>query len=150
VFTVDVSCLARRPLPEVFDFVADFRNAPGWQPQLHAVRLDDGPFPAGTRVVEIHHFLGRRVEAVGDLVQWEQGRGFTVQGRSALLKVTSRYRFAAQPDGTRVSLALTMDPRGPARLAEPVLRRQLRDSLTASFVLLRQALEGTRAVPPAG
>ena len=141
MFTVDVSCLVDRPLRDVFDYVADFRNAPDWQPQLDSVRLDGGVFPHGTQVVEIHHFLGVRVEALGDLVDWRPLDGFTVRGRSRLLRVESRYAFAREPGGVRTSLSLTMDPRGPARLMEPVLRRQLWHSLTMSFVCLAKVLE---------
>jgi uncharacterized membrane protein len=143
MFTVNVSCLVDRPLPKVFDYVADFRNAPTWQPQLDSVQLDGGPFPEGKQVVEIHHFLGVRVEAVGDLVEWRPPDGFTVRGRSKLLRVESRYTFAREPDGTRVSLSLTMDPRGPARMMEPVLRRQLSHDLTVSFASLARTLEVT-------
>jgi hypothetical protein len=143
MFTVNVWCLVDRSLRNVFDYVADFRNAPTWQPQLDSVRLDGGPFPQGKQVVEIHHFLGVRVEAVGDLVGWQPMDGFTVRGRSKLLRVESKYTFAREPDGTRVSLSLTMDPRSPARLMEPVLRRQLTHDLTESFIRLARTLEQT-------
>jgi uncharacterized membrane protein len=143
MFTVSASCLVDRPLRKVFDYVADFRNAPTWQPQLASVRLDGGPFPRGKQVVEIHHVFGIRVEAVGDLVDWQPMDGFTVRGRSKLLRVESKYTFAREPDGTRVSLSLTMDPRGPARLMEPVLRRRLMHDLTESFIRLDRTLEQT-------
>jgi hypothetical protein len=146
MFTVDVSCVVDRPLRQVFDYVADFRHAPTWQPQLDSVRLDGGPFPRGTQVVEIHHFLGVRVEAVGDLVDWQPPGGFTVRGRSRLLRVESRYTFTREPAGTRTALSLTMDPRGVSRVAEPVLRRQLGRGLATSFANLRATLE--TALPP--
>ena len=101
MFTVDVSCLVDRPLNELFNYVADFRNAASWQPQLDSVRLDGGPFPEGKQVVEIHHFLGVQVEAVGDLVDWQPLGGFTVRGRSKLLRVESKYAFTRTQDGTR-------------------------------------------------
>jgi hypothetical protein len=147
MFTVDVDCVTTKPLPVVFNYVADFSNAPVWQPQLDSVRLPDGPFPGGRQVIEIHHFFGIRVEAAGDLVDWQPQAGFTVRGRSGLLRVESRYRFAAGPAGTRVSLSLTMDPHGPARLAQPLLRRQLTRDLTASFACLARTLDGMDGAP---
>ena len=42
-----------------------------------------------------------------------------------------------------MSLSLTMDPRGPARMMEPVLRRQLTHDLTVSFERLAKKLEET-------
>src|SRR4051794_765493 len=108
---VEVSCFIARPLEPVFEYLADFRNAPSWQPQLSAVRLDDGPFPTGRTVTEIHHFLGVRIEATGHLTEWQPCNGFTVRGTSGLIDVESRYAFAGEGAGTRVDLTLTMSPR---------------------------------------
>jgi uncharacterized membrane protein len=133
MFTVEVSCVVDLPLEQVFAYVADFRNAPDWQRQLASVRVDDGPFPTGTRVVEIHRFLGFRVEAAGDLVAWNPPAGFTVRGRSTRLAVESVYTFTGDDDACRVGLRLTMTPRGPAHLAEPMLSRALRADLADAF-----------------
>lgn len=140
MFTVDVSCLVDRPLNEVFNYVADFRNAPSWQPQLDSVRLDGGPFPEGKQVVEIHHFLGVQVEAVGDLVDWQPLGGFTVRGPIKAAARGVEVRIHPHPGWHSVSLSLTMDPRGPARMMEPVLRRQLTHDLTVSFERLAKKL----------
>lgn len=151
MFTVEVSCAVDLPLEQVFDYVADFRNAPSWQRQLASVRLAGGPFPTGTRVVEIHHFLGLRVQAAGDLVAWQPLQGFTVRGRSRLLAVESRYAFTREPRGSRVGLRLTMTPRGPARIAERILRRTLQRDLSDAFsrlpVAALAAARGARPVP---
>ena len=148
MFVIDVTCLINRPLPAVFAYVADFSNAPAWQRQLSAVRLPDGPFPTGRTVTEIHHFLGVRIEATGHLVDWHPLDTFTVRGRSGLIEVESRYAFAEEDGGTRVSLTLTMSPRGPARLGEPFLRRQLGRDLNAAFTLLPRSCQD--AVPETG
>jgi uncharacterized membrane protein len=145
VFTVEVSCHIDLPLEQVFAYVADFRNAPSWQRQLVDVRLDDGPFPEGKRVVEIHHLLGLRVEAAGELVHWRAPEEFTVRGTSGPLRVESRYGIAVEPPGTRVTLCLTMAGRGPARLAEPALRRRLERELGLAFEKLAVSAGAVRA-----
>ena len=86
--------------------------------------------------------MGIRIEATGHLVAWQPLVGFTVRGRSGLMEVESRYAFAADEGGSRVDLTLTMTPHGPARLAEPVLRRQLTRDLRRAFVTLGQLLHG--------
>lgn len=140
-FTVVVSATTRAPLAEVFDFVADFRNAPTWQRQLVGVRLDEGPFPSGKRVVELRSFLGKRIEAPGDLVSWQRLVGFTVRGSSGPLYVESDYGFKADGTGTLVTLHLTMTARGLARVAEPVLRRSMERELAAAFLRLGPVLD---------
>jgi NAD(P)-dependent dehydrogenase (short-subunit alcohol dehydrogenase family) len=141
VFTVAVSAFARVPLQTAIDYVADFRNAPQWQHGLAAVDIE-APFPQATHVVEVRRFLGRRIEAPGDLVDWVPGRGFTVRGHSGPLRVESRYSFAREADGTRISLSLTMAARGLARIGEPVLRRSLTRELSLAFERLSPTLDG--------
>lgn len=109
------SRLVHRPSQPLVDYAADFRNAPARRPRLDCVRLDCGPFPLGTQVVEIHHLLGAPVEAFGDLVDWQPLKGFTVRDTKRL-RVESTYVFAREPGATRTSLSLIVDPRGPARL----------------------------------
>jgi Polyketide cyclase / dehydrase and lipid transport len=139
MFTVEVSCTVALPLRHVFAYVTDFRNAPAWQRQLAAVRLPDGPFPDGTRVVEIHRFLGIRVEAAGDLIAWDAPGTFTVRGRSTRRAVESRYSFSGDEEMADVGLRLTITPGGPARLAEPMLSRTLRADLASAFRRLPDA-----------
>lgn len=154
MFTVAVSTLAHVPMQTAIDYVADFRNAPRWQHGLTAVEVDE-PFPAAGKVVEIRRFIGRRIEAPGELVAWETDAGFTVRGHSGPLRVESRYGFAPEADGTRISLHLTMSAAGPARVIEPLLRRSLTRELNAAFKLLGDILDGRgngphepRPVPP--
>ena len=147
-FTIVVSTATRAPLAEVFDYVADFRNAPVWQRQLVGVRLDDGPFPEGTRVVEQRSFLGKQIEAPGELVAWVPKVGFTVRGSSGPLHVESEYGFTKNGDGTLVTLRLTMTARGPARLGELVLKRNMERELAVAFQRLGAVLDdGVRAEP---
>ncbi len=142
MFTVAVSAFAHVPVQTAIDYVADFRNAPRWQRGLTAVEVD-GPFPEARKVVEVRRFLGRRIEAPGELVAWETGAGFTVRGHSGPLRVESRYGFAPEADGTRISLNLTMSALGPVRVMEPVLRRSLTRELDTAFKLLAVTLDGT-------
>ena len=141
VFTLTLSALIDLPREGAFAYLADFRNAPQWQPQLESVRLDDGPFPDGTHVVEVHRLLGMTIDAHGDLVHWQPLDGFTVRGASGLLQVESRYSFSSEGTGTRVTLNLTMVSRGPARLAEPIMRRRLQRDLTTAFDRLPAAAQ---------
>lgn len=150
MFTVEVSCTIDLPLRQVFAYVADFRNAPDWQRQLASVRLEDGPFPGGARVIEIHRFLGFQVEAGGDLVGWDPPSGFTVRGRSTRLAVESRYTFSGDDKAATVGLRLTMSPRGLARLMEPVLSRVLRSDLSDAFARLPHAALRHAGVRPPG
>jgi short-subunit dehydrogenase len=140
MFTVSVSAFAHVPLEAAIAYVADFRNAPRWQLGLTDVEVD-APFPVAKSVVEVRRFLGRRIEAPGDLVDWIPGKGFTVRGHSGPLRVESRYGFAPEADGTRISLSLTMAATGLARVGEPILRRSITSELIKAFALLGKVLD---------
>jgi short-subunit dehydrogenase len=142
VFTVTVSVFARVSLETAVSYVADFRNAPRWQRGLTAVEVA-GPFPGSDTVVEVRRFLGRRIEAPGVLVDWDPGKGFTVRGNSGPLRVESRYGFAREADGTRISLNLTMCAAGLARVSEPLLRHTLERELNTAFERLGSILDGS-------
>lgn len=146
MFTVEVSALTRVPLETAIAYVADFRNAPEWQRGLTGIQTD-GPFPVGRTVVEIRRFLGRRIKAPGELVAWDPGLGFTVRGHSGPLTVESRYGFAPEADGTRVTLHLTMGGRGIVRMAEPLLRHSLTRELQGAFQRLGSILDSHHAAP---
>jgi uncharacterized membrane protein len=133
VFTVEASCVVGRPLDPVFAYLADFRNAPQWQSQLSRVHYDDGPFPTGRRVTEVHRMFGVDIEAHGELTHWDPPHAFAVEGTSGLLRVASRYSFRTGPGGTRVGLQLTLTARGPARFGEPMLKRAMERDLRGAF-----------------
>ncbi len=60
---VEDSIVIKRPVEEVFAFVADQRNAPQWQQGLLEVRrITDGPPGIGTRHTVVRKFMGRRLE----------------------------------------------------------------------------------------
>lgn len=140
MFTVEVSAFTHVPLEAAVAYVADFRNAPQWQRGLTSVQAD-GPFPASRTVVEVRRFMGRRIEAPGELTAWDPRSGFTVRGHSGPLTVESRYGFAPEADGTRITLHLTMTGGGLARGAEPLLRRNLTRELDTAFRRLSSILD---------
>jgi uncharacterized membrane protein len=141
VFTIEVVTAASAPREAVFAYLADFRNAPKWQKELESVRLDDGPFPIGRKVVETRRFLNLRIDAPGLLVDWQPPESFTVRGSSGPLAVESKYSCREAPGGTQVTLQLTMTPHGPASLIEPVLRSAMRRQLAEAFERLGELLQ---------
>lgn len=143
MFTVTISDVIDSPHADVFGYVADFRNAPRWQEGLVAVHLADGAFPEGRRVVEVHRFLGLAIIAAGELVDWQPPDEFTVRGGPRVLRVESRYQFAPERAGTRIVIAVTMHPRGPVRLLEPVIRRRLQRRLGPALGELARVMART-------
>lgn len=147
MFVLRLATHVAAPLECVFAYLADFRHAPDWQGQLTGVRLDHGPFPRGTHVVEIRRMLGRTFEAHGELVAWDPPRGLTVRGSSGPLHVESRYSCEAAPGGTVVEITLTVSGAGPIRLAAPLLARVFRRQGAADIRRLAAVFDGRPRAP---
>jgi carbon monoxide dehydrogenase subunit G len=111
------------PPEQVFDFLADFQNEPAWNPECISVaKTSPGPTGAGAT------YIGRmrRIGSVQmTLETYEPHRRFVTSERSRM--ATGRFEFRLTPDGdgTRVEVDAQLTPRGPFRLLQPVMRREL-------------------------
>ena len=64
-----------RPAEEVFDFVADERNEPRYNPKMRrAEQISDGPIGVGTRFEAETVSMGRAVEMVIEFTGFERPR----------------------------------------------------------------------------
>ena len=60
---VEGEIIINRPVQEVFDFVADERNEPRYNPRMLSVeQISDGPIGAGTRFRTKPKAIGRRCD----------------------------------------------------------------------------------------
>jgi len=131
VITVESTVDIDRPSTEVFGFVADQTNAPGWQRGLHEVRrVTDGPIGVGTEHVFVRRFAGRRVESRNRFTRYELGRSVHFEIPDGW--VTGEASYLVEPDGAercRLTSRMEFHVAGPAALASPLLARVLaRDS----------------------
>ena len=126
---IDDSIVVRRPLDDVFDFYADPMGGALVDPRVRVTVLADGPVGVGTRS---RVQKGRQTFEV-EITEYERPAmlsfRMSMPGRSETIDITQR--FAAAPDGTRVSTVTTYDIpgrilRGLFRLAGWYVRRTIR------------------------
>lgn len=115
--------LLERPIDEVFDFIADGRSNPLWQPIVasttrseHAIKVGD------TFSQRVRHPLGYTVSADYRVVTYERPRllALTVVSGGPI-RPTITYALNSEGQGTRVRCTIEHHPRGVGRLAEPLL-----------------------------
>lgn len=139
---VERSIVIRRPVEDVFAFVADQRNAPQWQSGLVEVRrLTDGPPGVGTKHAVVRVFMGRRMELANEYVAFEPNKRITFNGDSGQLSFEASYRTESAGDGTNVTCEMQMHPRGLLRLAQPLIAAGLRRDFEANLRNLKDLLE---------
>ena len=93
------------PVEEVFDFVADERNEPRYNPRmLRAEKLSPGPIGAGTRFRAEMKMKGRRrpVEMTVEFTDYERPRRLASTTHLSAMEIRGSLTFEPVPEGTRM------------------------------------------------
>jgi carbon monoxide dehydrogenase subunit G len=139
---IERSIVVDRPVDEVWAFVHDPAKDSLWQTTLaESEKLTDGPMRVGTRVREVRHFLGVRVELTWEVTEYEPTRKSAIRGVSGPVPLTGSYRLEPVDGGTRFTVSGELDAHGLFRLAEPVFARITRRELEANLGHLKDLLE---------
>jgi uncharacterized membrane protein len=134
-----MSCVARiegdvvinRPVEEVFDFVADERNEPRYNPRmLRAEKLSSGPIGVGTRFrAQTRTALGS-AEMTIEVTAYERPRRLAFSTQLSSIDIHGTLAFDPVPEGTRMHWEWNVEPRGLLKLLGPMVgwigRRQER------------------------
>jgi len=128
---VEGEIIIHRPVPEVFDFVADERNEPRYNSQmLDATQISDGPIGLGTRFRTQLQTRGRTMPMTVEFTGFERPRRLASLTRSSMMETEGALTFESVPDGTRMCWSWDVRPHGFLRLRTPIVgmlgRRQER------------------------
>lgn len=139
---VEESIVIRRPIEEVFAFLADQTNAPNWQSGLLEVRrTTDGPVGIGTKHTAVRKFMGRRMEATNEYVVYEPNKEVTFTGTANSADFKHSYLTEVAPGGTKVISRMEMETKGLFGLAEPLITSSLRREFVSNLGELKDMLE---------
>jgi carbon monoxide dehydrogenase subunit G len=112
-----------RPRERVFDFLTDLPNEPAWNPGCSSVEMLS-PEPVATGSTYRGRFRGMG-QVMVELTAHDPPRRFATRERSRM--ATGEFEFVLTPRGeqTAVELRMTLSPRGPMRLLQPLIRRKI-------------------------
>jgi uncharacterized protein YndB with AHSA1/START domain len=143
---IDGAVVIRRPVDEVFDFVADERNEPRYNPGIRrAEKLSPGPIGRGTQFRAEAVTLGRTVGMTMEYTAYERPRRLASSIHMAAADIGGTLRFDPVSGGTQMSWSWTMRLRGLYRLLTPIIVPTGRRAEQANWARLKQFMEG-RAV----
>ena len=131
------------PIDDAFAFVADFANAPHWDPgTATSERLDDGPVGVGARYRLGVRMGGRVAPMEYRVVGWEPGRRVVLRGHGSGVDAVDDIRFSAAPAGG-TSVDYTADIRlvGWMRLLGPFAGGAFRRIASQAAAGMHAALE---------
>ena len=140
---VEGEIFIRRPPEEVFDFVADERNEPGYNPRLARVeQLSDGPIGVGTR---FHAELATRRGPAPMTIErnrFERPSRLDSATRMQSTQIHGGLEFDPVDGGTRMRWSWEIKPLGGLRLLGPLISRIGRRQEHRTWSALKRRLEG--------
>jgi uncharacterized protein YndB with AHSA1/START domain len=131
-----------RPVDEVFDFMADGRNEPQYNPHmLRAEQTSAGPIGLGTRFSTEVTTRGRSMEMAYEITAYERPQRLASRTIKAVVDVQSTETFDPVPGGTRLRWLWEVEPRGVFKLLTPLLARMLGRRLDTVLANIKRLLE---------
>jgi Polyketide cyclase / dehydrase and lipid transport len=131
-----------RPVEEVFDFVADERNEPRFNPRmLRAEKISPGPIGVGTRFSAEMATGGRRTLMTTEFTAFERPHRLALITCMSWMEIRGSLAFEPIPGGTRLRWHWDVRPRGVLRLVGPVIGRIGRRQERTIWVNLKRLLE---------
>jgi hypothetical protein len=121
---VDGDITIDRPLEEVFDFVADERNEPSYNPRMiRADKMTEGPVGVGTRFHSVMTGAGGVAEMTIEFTEFDRPRRITEQVHLSRMDISGQLLFEPEATGTRMRWVWDLAPHGFLRLLAPLVRR---------------------------
>jgi Polyketide cyclase / dehydrase and lipid transport len=130
------------PVADVFAYLADFSNAPEWDPGTESSRARDQDGPRLGQVYDLIVTWGdRRLPMVYEITALKRDRLLTLIGDGSTTHAVDTMEFSEVPDGgTSVTYIADIRLKGVLRLAEPFLRRRFAELGDAAEAGLSAAL----------
>lgn len=134
-----------RPVDEVFDFVADERNEPRYNPRMtRADKTSPGPIGAGARYKAQTMARGRPVEMTIETTAYDRPRRLGSFTRLAMMNVHGAVTFDPVPRGTLMRWSWDLEPRGLMKLMTPLIAIQGKRQEKEVWTGLKRLLESGR------
>ncbi len=136
------SVVINRSIEEVFAFVTDVEKWPQWRAEVVEVKKSsEDPVGVGTTFSGVGRFLGRRLENINEVTQYEPNRKFGFKTTSGPVSMQFTDTFESVEGGTKVSLAMEGETGGFFKLAEPIMSRMVRRQFKNNYANLKDLLE---------
>src|SRR5437762_3768722 len=125
------STTINRPVNEVFDFVLDGTKSLLWRPAVLDVEPAPGK-PSGVGAVYKQGVKGpggRRIDADYEITECKPNEWIKFQVIAGPARPTGTYKFEPSGDSTRVTFVLHYEPKGLAKLMDPMITRTMRSEV---------------------
>jgi hypothetical protein len=138
----------RRPIEDVFGFLADFQNIPTWNYAiLQTKKTSPGPVGVGTTYRQIRSLPSRSEEGF-QVTMFQPPSRLEVHGEVGPFTATIGYLLVPLGDGTRLTNTVGLQPASvPLQLLAPLAASRVKTAVAANLDTLKQLLETGVGVP---
>ena len=138
----DVNTYIYRPLNQVFAFVATPENDFHWQyGTLLSTRVADVEMGVGALFRSVSNFMGRRMESIYQVTEYEPDRKYGFQSQSGPIVVHILYMFEVMKGSTKIDVFVRIIPGALVQPNDATTERKLRKQYRENFTLLKDFLE---------
>ena len=139
---IEQSTVINRSIEETFAFLTDIEKMSQWMSDLvEARQTSEGPLGAGTTFSVVASPLGRQIENIQEVVEYEPNKRFTIKSTSGPVANEDEFTFEPVTGGTKVTRATEAEIGGFFKLAEPLVVRMLKRQFETNFANLKDLLE---------
>jgi uncharacterized membrane protein len=132
--------MINRPATEVFAFLADGENDLRWRPNVTDIAHVSGTGLGAVYRQGIKGPGGTRIGADYEITAYEPSKRLAFRALEGPVRTEGEYTLDARGDRTSVTLRLSWQPSGMARLLTPVVARTMEGEVDA-LTNLRSVLE---------
>jgi carbon monoxide dehydrogenase subunit G len=137
--------IIRRPVEEVFSFLADFENVPRWNYAIvETTKVSPGPVGVGTTYRQIRS-VPRRSEEGFEVTAFEPPRRLEVQGQIGPFRARISYLLEPTGSGTRLRNAVDLGSSGLSTIVALPVTSRVKHAVAANLDTVKQLL-GDRSI----
>lgn len=136
------SIFVERPIEEVFAYLTDLERVPEWQTNVLFLQLQSGTsLRPGVQLVELRKFLGRKVESVVEVTEYEPPHRYTIKVQSGPIPFEISNVLSESGGGTRIDAVVEGEPGRFFGLVEWRVVKAVERELWNSLATLKDILE---------
>ena len=139
---IELNVVINRPVEEVYAYMSNPENNSQWQSHCRgSVITSEGPLSVGTTFTDVIKFLGRRIESIWEITEYDPNRKVSFKSTSSPIPAKGGYTYGSVEGGTKVTVVGEVEPGGLLKLAKPIIVREGKSEWETSLANLKHLLE---------
>jgi uncharacterized protein YndB with AHSA1/START domain len=139
---IELSFVIKRPVEEVFAYLANLENDAEWRREwVESRQTSQAPLGVGATFRLDGEMLGRRIPTVYEVIEYEPNRTAAWKAVSGPLPLTFRRIFEGVEGGTQVTNRYEAELRGFLKLVKPLLMNMGKRQLEGDIPRLKELME---------